>query len=428
MELNIPEGIHYECTGCGKCCSGWAVPLTEEDYERLSPIDWGNLNPELKDKKLFRKLKPSESVNTPYTHAIIPTSEGQCPFLNNNLCFIHSQYGIKVKPSICQLFPYSFNETPSGIFTTVSFISRGAIHNAGRALTEQKDYLLEKYAEFQKLFPDHHPNWSAIKLSSNIPISWEEYCLIEKKLLHTIKDNTLSLENRFILASIYLNSLLAAQSDKNDLLSKVQDHKSSPSIPTQINQNNPAQPVLNSWDKILLNTLYNKYFSDKKNGAISYGQLNLNLPAFFLGARTKDFVQLITKNLPFTSLDKSPEIKDLIFRFFYSRIFTKLYFGAGFGQLSLIAGFNHLALLLFLLKLKIQDNARLRNSKTANMDDAVNATVQLEKNLGELKISPYGAASLEVLLNSQHRIARLMHFLEWSCQGPVPHQRSFNQA
>ena len=40
-KLIIPEGINYECTGCGKCCGGWAIPMTQDDYERITEVDWG---------------------------------------------------------------------------------------------------------------------------------------------------------------------------------------------------------------------------------------------------------------------------------------------------------------------------------------------------------------------------------------------------
>jgi Fe-S-cluster containining protein len=141
MELNIPDGINYECTGCGKCCSGWSVPLTQDDYDRISAYNWAEIDADFEGKNLFRKLRANEKLNTPYSHAINANSNGHCPFLKNNLCFIHSKFGAAIKPAICKLFPYSFNETPSGVFATVSFISRGAILNAGRPLLEQMEYL-----------------------------------------------------------------------------------------------------------------------------------------------------------------------------------------------------------------------------------------------------------------------------------------------
>src|SRR5438270_2299404 len=108
-ELHIPEGINYECTSCGKCCGGWAVPMTGDDYARISSEDWTEIE-EAHGGKLFRPLKAHEKADTPYTHKIV-SDAGTCPFLVDNLCFIHSKRGAEFKPSICQLFPYCFSQT-----------------------------------------------------------------------------------------------------------------------------------------------------------------------------------------------------------------------------------------------------------------------------------------------------------------------------
>ncbi len=387
MDLKIPAPINYECTGCGKCCSGWSVPLTQEDYERISVIDWGSLDGSLKDKKLFRQLKANEKTNTPYTHAINPEPSGQCPFLKNNLCFIHSQFGAAVKPAICQLFPYCFNETPDGVYATVSFISRGAISNFGRSLIEQKEYLKSKYQEFQKLFPNHHPNWSAIKLSSNMPLTWERYLEIEEKLLASMQDKNKNLESRFIDGVSYLDSVLT---DAGRLNKKSE------------------QSQLNKWDKILLSTLYKTYFPKQKDGAKSYGQLHLSFASFIKSALNTDDINGQLRSAAVITWPDDFEINDIVYRFFYSRIFAKLYFGAGFGQLSVIGGFHHLATLLTLFKLNVRLRALKRSALTIAQDDVIAAIVQLEKSLGELKISPYGAAVLELLLASPARIERFL--------------------
>jgi hypothetical protein len=44
--------------------------------------------------------------------------------------------------------------------------------------------------------------------------------------------------------------------------------------------------------------------------------------------------------------------------------------------------------------------------------DVVQTIVQLEKSFGELKITPYGAAVLELLLASPSRIARFLRFAD----------------
>ena len=91
-EIHIPEGINYDCQGCGICCSGWSVNMSEEDYKRVSSVNWGELSDEYKGKKLFRELKPHERAGTGYTHRIV-SKDDTCPFLVNKLCFIHGQKG-----------------------------------------------------------------------------------------------------------------------------------------------------------------------------------------------------------------------------------------------------------------------------------------------------------------------------------------------
>src|SRR5437868_4644421 len=45
LTLHIPQGINYECQSCGKCCGGWAVPMTEADYDRIVEVDWQKVSP-----------------------------------------------------------------------------------------------------------------------------------------------------------------------------------------------------------------------------------------------------------------------------------------------------------------------------------------------------------------------------------------------
>lgn len=461
-ELITPEGLNYECTGCGKCCSGWSVPLTEEDYQRLSAIDWGSVNPDFRNKKLFRPLKAQQKVNTPYAYAINANADGQCPFLKNNLCFIHGQFGPKVKPAMCQLFPYSFNETESGVYASVSFVSRGAIFNAGKALSEQKEYLQTKYKEFKYLFRDNRANWSQIKLSTNVPLTWQNYLEIEDNLLLRFKDKSKSLEDRFINGCAYLNSLLSERIGGEAELNS-QDRKNET---VAVNQDNTGRIVqsLNTIDRFVLTFLYKTYFPAQRNRPQGYGNLivgsitvlgealrfflteNLSFAAsvfkklasplnqsvsatvapadhslrnevtgiaqqsklyYASGGFSCDLASQLT-NLPWP--DNDLEINDMIYRFFYSHVFGKHYFGAGLGQLSLIAGFHHLAILLALIKLHARTLAvRHFDSKVTQMD-IVETIVQLEKSLGELKITGFGAAILELLLASPARIARILQF------------------
>lgn len=403
-ELHIPQGINYECTGCGKCCGGWSVPLTSADYERISKVDWGSHLRKFEDMSLYRELKEDEAAGSPYSHAIKVGDDGHCPFLVDNLCFIHSKKDGPFKPSICQLFPYCFNETPSGVFATVSFVSMGVVHNSGRPLMEQRDYLGGKLREFRTMYPDHHPNWSDLKLATGIAMTWEQYLEHEKHLISALQEKELSLEDRFIKASRYLKSAMPSSA-------------ASP-VPDAAPKEATGVGSLNAIDKHLIAALHRTYFPVVPTGK---GDHNFSVPQFVQQLllspimpvqklRTPTGKHSLDQLLKVAYPERDPEIEDLLYRFFFSRVFGKLYFGAGFGQLSLITGFNHLALVLAVIKLNARALALSRGVMTASYVDVVASVRGAEKRLGETFLGGYAAAVFELLMVSGTRVERILRF------------------
>ena len=402
-KLHIPEGLNYECTGCGKCCGGWSVPLTEEDYFRISDIDWAGKFPEkFFGKSLFREMKDYESANSPYTHAIKEGADGHCPFLVNNLCFIHSTFESKTKPSICQLFPYSFNKTPSGTYATISFYSMAAVNNSGRALVEQRDYLESKLAEFKSMYPDHEPNWSQIQLSTGIPMTWEQYLGHEEKLLSYIKDRSISMDQRFVNGANYLKAAVSETRGTGvaPVVAKLE-----------------GAGALKGLDKQLLVALHKIYFPVQQLGR---GESDFNFYRFlyqccFGGLMGGIKIRVPGKSYGFEELERMPfpsnedkEVEDLIYRYFFSRIFGKHYFGAGLGQLSLVTGFNHLAIVYGLVKLQSKAIAKMRGVEQVSYLDVAAAVRSLEKRLGETALDGMAAATFETLMTSNQRVARVL--------------------
>ncbi len=394
MELHIPEGINYECTGCGKCCSGWAVPLTEADHDRIADKDWATLNPKFQGKRLFRELKDYESADSPYSHAIIRGEDGYCPFLVDNLCFIHSSFGSTVKPAICQLFPYCFNETPSGIYATVSFYSVGVVYNSGKALADQRELLQHKWDEFRSMHPDHHPNWSKLQFTVGQPMTWDQYLQHEEQLVKLLRDDSLSIEERMLNGSEYLVSQLPNRAAASAA---------------------GGEPTLKRLDKQLLLALHRLYFPVKPLGR---GEGDFNVGRFLyqivwqgtkvpFPGRSFSFEQL--REIPWPERD--PEIEDLLYRYFFSRIFGKLYFGAGFGQLSLVTGYHHLVLVLALVKIQAKALAAAREAPVVSYMDVVATIRQLEKRMGETKLGGYGAAVWELLMSSPRRVKRVLAYI-----------------
>lgn len=390
--LHIPTVINYQCTGCGTCCSGWAVPLTPEDHERIADVNWWQLNPLYQGQKLFRQLKKFEQLNTPYSHKII-SDDGTCPFLVDKLCYIHSQKGAEFKPSICQLFPYCFTDTPSGTYATVSFVSIGALHNAGKPLAEQTTVLEQKLAEFRRLFPDYKPDWSKIVLSAQQPISWDEYLKHEEELFSRLNEQSLSLTERLQNCCDYLAAQVEARS-------QVRSDASTRGL------------SLNKLDKHLLSTFHKMYLPSKPQRS---SEKDFHTYRFWFGTifNTSTVFEVNNQYYAIDQLREMPfpenkEIDAMLYRYVFSHIFGKKYFGAGFGGLSLVTGFHHLIMIVTLARLHARGLALSRQASSPDLSDMTFTLRKLETQLGETKLGPSAASSLELLLQYSSRAQRFL--------------------
>lgn len=387
--IHIPEGINYSCTGCGKCCGEWSVPLTEADYERISEMDWSKKE-EFRGKKLFSSLSLHEKEGLPFTHVIVATDEGYCPFLKDHLCMIHAEHGAEAKPQTCQLFPYTFTQTPSGAYATVSMVSLAAMYNVGTPLKDQQDYLRTKLAEYESVMSAHAPDWSHIQLVGGQKLDWPTYLEYEKELLSILKDTSLPLNERLLKGS----DVLVSKLDKPQPASEAQD------------------APLKKLDRHLLSALHKIYLPHKPPTRLEAHfnpfrfvyQYIFEKPVLRLKPRTFTIDELQAVTWP----EDNAEIEDMLYRYIYQRIFGKFYFGGGFAQITLITGYHHLILVCALIKLHAKAIACQREATTVSLDDVAETIRLLEKYLGQTHISGYAAAAYELLMFSPQRIRRVL--------------------
>lgn len=88
------DGLPFQCTGCGKCCTGFpgAVWVSEEEIEKLAAL----LNLSLDDfsLKYLRSIDGRWSLKEEAgTYA--------CCFLKGNLCTVYQE-----RPKQCRTFPF----------------------------------------------------------------------------------------------------------------------------------------------------------------------------------------------------------------------------------------------------------------------------------------------------------------------------------
>ena len=423
MILHIPEGINFECSGCGNCCFSWPVPLTLadvrrieeiEELERNSPSPGGSNNlsnlsnlSDLSDlsagSSSIRKLPSSGYGAAAYTHTLEKRADGRCKFLTeSSQCRLHLQYGPDSKPRMCQLFPYTFTPTPSGLYASLSFASSAALYNTGRPLSEQAEFLQSRWKLLEELLPDYRPNWQNIQLADGVPLPWKNYLELEDKLvalLQTERGARLSFSE---LATELSNVCTSALSPGLDLERNLTD----------------ARPKV--VDQILLQSLTSFYFPQDV-----FSESTTDLPSrqiaeklvkppdmvpIVIGGKTIRITQLLDNKLGYLT----DGTEELLRRFLYCRIFSKLYFGPGFGELSLLAGLHHLLFVVSLaricLKIKFADPACILKPGAERFQFGAELVRILERRLTIARYSREASTIMEVLLSSPSRIQRILSF------------------
>lgn len=307
---------------------------------------------------------------------------------------------------MCQLFPYTFTLTPSGAYASLSFASTGVLFNRGTPLVEQENFLLNRLELFMKLFPNE-PDWSGIQLVDGVPLKWIDYLLIEKKILAAINasnEQSISRENLLGQSRFLISKLPHSVDLDNAHLTKV-------------------RPLF--IDQVLIKLLYEMYFVDD---VYNEATTEFDQKAFLtmLSDQQRSVVIKFGEQgdsggtINFKSINElrlgvlPSEFSNLLIRFLYCRIFSKLYFGPGFGGLSMLAGFHHLIVLISLVRIHLKIMAlssaedpalKLKELDFVWFSEQIRI---LERRLTVATLSRESHAILEVLLQSPARIERIL--------------------
>ncbi len=394
-ELHIPDGINFECSGCGNCCLQWPVPVTVEDKLRIAALPKFTTGSGAESGTFFRPLKSGDPKFQSFSFTLEKSADGRCEFLTSEeRCLLHAEYGSEAKPAMCQLFPYTFNQTPGGTCVSVSFASTGALLNFGRPLSEQREFLAQKWRLFKSLFPSLRPDWSQTQLVDGHLISWQEYLRVDAELIRLIGGPERRVDKKLAAASRFLQEQLPPSTNL-ERLPKME-----------------ARPKM--VDQLLLKELFELYLPDDI--------FTMRLPDLDAQALMRQFVspppvvqiasakskygfkELLDAELG--ELDAQSE--DLLNRFVYCRVFAKLYFGAGFANLSVLSGIHHLMLLIALVRLKVKMKLKNGGGKAIEFLELVEIVRALERRLSQVSFSKESVAILEVLLCSSERTERIL--------------------
>lgn len=114
------DGLHFSCTGCGKCCCGAPgyVWVSIEEIERISYFL--KISLDLMIRTYIRK------VDNRYSLIELKKSNYACPFLQDGRCTIYP-----VRPTQCKTFPWwEQNLSSPEAFYDVAFLCEGICKEA----------------------------------------------------------------------------------------------------------------------------------------------------------------------------------------------------------------------------------------------------------------------------------------------------------
>lgn len=382
----------------------WPVPITDSDFRSISQrLNSGELtpilNPRVSEPELFRQLKVEDEKLHRFSYSLEKRSDGRCEFLSEeNRCLLHQHFGEDAKPAMCRLFPYTFTDTPSGVYASVSFASSGALLNFGRPLSDQTELLEKQWRLFQQLFPTLKLDWSQIQLADGVPLSWPKYLDIESKILASLKELVAEKTSQ---KRVDIEVLALAAEAKNEL-PKSSDLDKVPEI--------SARPK--TVDQLLVRELMDLYFPEDIFASTLCDMDVRRLAQLLIQPPAKIELSCPSGNVGFDKLynlrlGKLPnDIENLLARFVYCRIFSKLYFGPGFSYISLMAGLHHLAVLVSLVRMKLKMDKLLLNEEP-RFERAAELIRGMERRLTVATLSRESTAILEVLLAGTQRPERI---------------------
>ena len=378
------------------------MPLNEQDVKRLvSALQCSEA------ELPVSFLSPSERQAglAGFSRALEKRSDGRCSYLSDSICTLQDL----AKPAMCQLFPYSFIDTPEGTFVGLSFASTGVLQNSGRLLQEQNDHLLGVLSLFRELFPNLQEEttkgFENLQLIEGMTITYGQFQTIEAPLLSALAaavshsgQSALSMLGSFHQT---LAQLVPEESWRSRL-------PGSDARPRQI-------------DLFILDALACAYIDPQSKNVLLDDKLisqsvsnNLQSPPAGFKLRIDGASYSVVQLLDYKLGVLDDVCENLLLRFLYVRIFSKMYFGPGFSKLSLLAGLGHLTVVFVLIRLmaKVRKlNAEERGKEQTPESDLnwlVEAVRQIDSKLTSARYGANTQAMLEILFLDKGRVQRLI--------------------
>ena len=185
----LPIEEHWDCHGCGDCCFGTFISLTDDDLKRFRSQEWEK-HPDFRCVKtlvrwgLFRRR-----------YRVAKRPDGGCVFLTPDVrCRIHLEHGPQGKPLICRQFPLQLVPLDKFAYLWLRRTCPSAAAGQGRKLQVKRSDVRKSIAGALALTRRVHPP----KATRRDRLPWADVLQIADAFQRLMLDDRYPLVRRFV--------------------------------------------------------------------------------------------------------------------------------------------------------------------------------------------------------------------------------------
>ncbi|MEQ9406844.1 MAG: YkgJ family cysteine cluster protein [Fuerstiella sp.] len=133
QSLQLPVIQNWSCHNCGGCCREHLIEITDEEKRRIEKQGWSSDGGNSGDQPLILPLGRGR-------YRLAHQADGACVFLNEQgLCRIHAKFGEAAKPLACRVYPYAFHPAGTKALTvSLRFSCPSVVQNVGPPVSAQQ--------------------------------------------------------------------------------------------------------------------------------------------------------------------------------------------------------------------------------------------------------------------------------------------------
>jgi Fe-S-cluster containining protein len=397
MKLLVLEEPKFTCSTCATGCRNWHVELLTDEIDRVKNLPWPKQDPLFGVQGVMNHAGRSYLAHAP---------DGVCVFLNrqNNLCRIHADFGVDVKPLGCRLYPFQISPTFSGEATVSPRYTCPTVRkNVGVSHREALPELRQLAKKMQ--FPDFFDPATTCNLDRDQTYA---VCEFASTLVHAFSQN--DQRALFLIALCdFLSSLSVDELDRESLGTAF----------IQIKQGVEAAAVHTikrpGWfTRLAFRTylgLHLRRDEDVLDGRAGRLERVKAMIAFVLGigsfkglgvvhpAGTLGKARFFTPQLS----SNDPAVFELHWRMIATKLMSLHFIGAANHGRDLLAGLRSLALLYPLVAAAAKYRAGNRGASVVEIEDVDYAVGVIEHNFGRSRVlaQPFARQIEKLLLEPQ---------------------------